>query len=132
MIKVIKMSLAMDLSRKGFTIIDGVIPQKICDSLRNQIDSILDSYEDKIDRTIFSTKSNAQARNRYFYDSGDKISFFWEEGAFDGDGNLIYPKVGLLIKLVIVFIVMTLSFVNLLKVLWLKKLFKRVLFLNNH
>ena len=36
--------------------------------------------------------SSKAANDRYFLDSADRVSFFFEEGAFDADGRLLVPQ----------------------------------------
>ncbi len=43
-------------------------------------------------KTIFSSKHAQHAKQQYFLDSGDKIHYFFEEGAFNQDGVLRAEK----------------------------------------
>lgn len=87
------LSVRKDLEQKGYVVLDRVLSEERCDQLREHANELVEHYQENQDRTIFSTHSNQQARNQYFIDSCDKIHFFWEEGAFDKSGELIYPKI---------------------------------------
>lgn len=43
-------------------------------------------------RTSFKTGENDQMGDNYFFDSADKISYFFDVDAFDDKGDLRYPK----------------------------------------
>lgn len=43
-------------------------------------------------RTQFTTGENSHIGDQYFFDSSDKISFFFDTDAFDDSGALRYPK----------------------------------------
>lgn len=42
--------------------------------------------------SIFSTRNQTAKTDQYFLDSANGVSFFFEEGAFDHDGNLVKDK----------------------------------------
>lgn len=43
-------------------------------------------------KTQFKTGEDGHIGDQYFFDSSDKVSFFFDTDAFDEKGNLIYPK----------------------------------------
>ncbi|KAF5193202.1 Phytanoyl-coa dioxygenase domain-containing protein 1-like [Thalictrum thalictroides] len=65
-------------------------PNEIQD-MRNRMDYLLDGF-DCSTSSVFSSKNQKQLTDDHFYDSADKISFFFEEKAFTDDGKLKHPK----------------------------------------
>ncbi|NXW86143.1 PHYD1 protein, partial [Alopecoenas beccarii] len=81
----------------GFLVLENFFSAEECDSMRNQIGSIVAEMEVPPHcRTEFSTKEQeqlqAQGSSDYFLTSGDKIRFFFEKGVLDDRGNFLIPK----------------------------------------
>lgn len=76
----------------GYLLIEDFVTPEWCDRLIERANALVDGFDEKAHRTVFSTKSIAHAADTYFKDSGDAIRFFLEEGALDRSGNLMRLK----------------------------------------
>jgi phytanoyl-CoA hydroxylase len=77
----------------GYLLIPDYIDQSICTSLLSTINTLLQEFTlENHPMTIFSNgESSAHVGDDYFLTSGDKVRFFFEEGAFS-DSKLTKPK----------------------------------------
>ncbi|KAL9259832.1 Phytanoyl-CoA dioxygenase-like protein [Drosera capensis] len=76
---------------QGFLVLESFASDDEIGRLRKRIDELLDGF-DGSSSVIFSTKNHSHAKDNYFYDSAENISFFFEEKAFDDEGKLKQPK----------------------------------------
>ena len=76
----------------GFLVIENFYSDLDCDNLRNRADSLVKDFDPKSVQSIFDTKKQEHVDDKYFLESGDKIRFFFEDKAFDSDGNLTNKK----------------------------------------
>jgi ectoine hydroxylase-related dioxygenase (phytanoyl-CoA dioxygenase family) len=60
--------------------------------MKEECRRLVDIMDPNEHRCIFSTTKHSNIRDDYFINSGDKIRFFFEDGAIDSDGNLRVDK----------------------------------------
>lgn len=86
--------------KNGFIILDNYLTPEECDSLSAETDKLIREFNPTDETTaIFAARNDAaENRGKYFEDSVDKISFFFEEKAFK-DGVLVVDKMDAINKL---------------------------------
>ncbi|KAA3465970.1 phytanoyl-CoA dioxygenase [Gossypium australe] len=104
---------------QGFLVIESFASPAEIEAMRKRMDGMLQAFDPTTTASIFSTKNQVKLTSEYFYESAEKISFFFEdcqlyvvkfdsflllhlfffvlfvvlaEKAFDDNGNLKQPK----------------------------------------
>ena len=76
----------------GVIILRDFVSLDACEALRRRALELVEAFDPDEVRSVFSTTTQAQLDDAYFIDSGDKIRFFVEDGAFDEAGRLRQAK----------------------------------------
>jgi phytanoyl-CoA hydroxylase len=76
----------------GVIILEGFLSIDDCDVLKKRTLQLIDEFDPQTVRSVFSAMEQTQLGDKYFEESGDKIRFFFEHDAFDGDGKLKQSK----------------------------------------
>ncbi|PPR95332.1 hypothetical protein GOBAR_AA25336 [Gossypium barbadense] len=77
---------------QGFLVIESFASPAEIEAMRKRMDGMLQAFDPTTTASIFSTKNQVKLTSEYFYESAENISFFFEEKAFDDNGNLKQPK----------------------------------------
>ena len=80
--------------RDGFLLIEDFLSPADCDALQTRAAELVAGFDPGPSRTVFSTRDQSHARDRYFRDSASAIHFFFEDEAGDRVVPLALNKIG--------------------------------------
>ena len=83
----------------GVIVLREFVPPDVCGALRQRALELVEAFDPSTVSCVFSTESDEHQADDYFIESGDKIRFFLEDGAFDENGNLKQTKADSLNKI---------------------------------
>ncbi|HEY1697253.1 MAG TPA: phytanoyl-CoA dioxygenase family protein [Polyangiaceae bacterium] len=78
--------------RDGYLVLEGFAPDGECDELRARADALVDAFDPRERRSVFTTDEQARRTDDYFLGSGDQVRFFYEPLALDAKGEPTVPK----------------------------------------
>ncbi|CAI5993778.1 unnamed protein product [Closterium sp. NIES-65] len=76
---------------QGYLVLEDFLSSDDCSRMMQRIDELLEGFDPNT-VNVFSTRDQARLTNDHFLDSGRRVSFFFEEKAFDADKKLVKPK----------------------------------------
>lgn len=77
---------------QGYTIIPNALSSEQCAELKARAAEIVANWEEDSQNPIFTTKDNDRTGDNYFLNSAENISCFYEEAAFDDNGQLVQER----------------------------------------
>jgi phytanoyl-CoA hydroxylase len=84
--------IATEFEQSGYVVREAVIPRSQLAAVRDAALRIVDAFDPSLQRTVFTTRHQGHARERYFLDSAEKVHCFLEEEALDADGRLVCAR----------------------------------------
>ena len=78
--------------RDGFLVLPDFVSTDACQRLRTRALEIVDAWQPSNERSVFTTNEQERSSNSEFLESGSTTWCFFEEEAFDPDGELAQAK----------------------------------------
>lgn len=87
-----RLSISFQYHANGFAVIENFLSEDEADELR-AAGLELCKNAPETHRKTFDTQDNRHHKDKYFLDSANKISYFYEQGALDDNGNFLTEKI---------------------------------------
>ena len=77
--------------RDGFLVVPDAVTREACERLKDRANEIVEAFDPSV-VSVFTTHEQQRTSDEYFLASGDNVSCFFEEDAFEADGSLRQGK----------------------------------------
>nr|AFK42779.1 unknown [Lotus japonicus] len=77
---------------QGYLVIESFAGEDEIEGMMKRMEQLVDNFDPSSTASIFSTKNQQKLTDDYFFDSVERVSFFFEEKAFGDNGDLKQPK----------------------------------------
>ena len=77
---------------QGYLVLESVFSVELLAKVKAQAEHLVNEWQDDDNSHIFTTKNNDRSGNDFFLDSAEEIRCFFEEEAFDDEGNFVQDR----------------------------------------
>ncbi|TBR44891.1 phytanoyl-CoA dioxygenase family protein [Marinomonas agarivorans] len=78
--------------QQGYLLLENVCSSELLAAVKERAAHIVNTWQDSDSSHIFTTKDNDRSGNDFFLDSAEEIRCFFEEEAFDEQGNFVQDR----------------------------------------
>jgi len=78
--------------KEGLLVVENFLSGEEVESLKDEMYKLVEGMDPTTEKGTFSTTDHEQCRDTYFLESADKIRYFFEQEAFDENGDLQMEK----------------------------------------
>lgn len=81
-----------DYEKQGYLVLENICSAEQLTKIKAQAAKLVNEWQDDDSSHIFTTKDNDRSGNDFFLDSAEEIRCFFEEEAFDAQGNFVQDR----------------------------------------